>query len=119
MKITRNELKNMISETLNSEMSVLLEYPNQASAGTKLSAPVPIVGQEQEGPHTKDPAEYGDEAAKRSLFHMTAQAQQLHDMIQPEDGLADWILDDINKAAEHLEKAFKTLMYDKDHPEGR
>ena len=108
MKITRNELKNMIAETLNSERSVLLEMPE-----------MPVVGQEQQGPHTKEPEEYGDEAAKRSLFHMTAQSQQLHDMIQPDDGLADWILDEISQASTHLEKAFKALIYDKQNPAGR
>ena len=108
MKITRNELKNMVSEALNNGLSVLLEMPE-----------MPVVGQEQEGPHTKEPEEYGDEAAKRSLFHMTAQAQQLHDMIQPDDGLADWILDEISQASTHLEKAFKALIYDKRNPEGR
>tara|TARA_R110000824_G_scaffold20300_4_gene76745 strand:- start:672 stop:998 length:327 start_codon:yes stop_codon:yes gene_type:complete len=108
MKITRNELKNMISDALSSERSMLLEMPERS-----------VVGQEQEGPHTKAPEEYGDEAAKRSLFHMTAQAQQLHDMIQPDDGLADWILDEIGQATDHLEKAFKALMYDKQNPEGR
>jgi ParB-like chromosome segregation protein Spo0J len=108
MKITRNELKNMIAETLNSERSVLLEMPEG-----------PIVGQEQEGSYTKAPTEYGDEDAKRSLFHMGAQAQQLHDMIQPDDGLAPEILDSIKQSADLLEKAFKALTYDKQNPVGR
>tara|TARA_R110002110_G_scaffold117069_1_gene289445 strand:+ start:1652 stop:1978 length:327 start_codon:yes stop_codon:yes gene_type:complete len=108
MKITRNELKNMIVETLNSARSVLLEMPE-----------APIVGQEQEGSYTKAPTEYGDEAAKRSLFHMGAQAQQLHDMIQPDDGLAPEILDSIKQSADLLEKAFKALTYNKQNPEGR
>jgi ParB-like chromosome segregation protein Spo0J len=108
MKITRNELKNMIAETLNRERSVLLEMPE-----------APIVGQEQEGSYTKAPTEYGDEAAKRSLFHMGAQAQQLHDMIQSDDGLAPEILDNIKQSADLLEKAFKALTYDKQNPKGR
>lgn len=108
MKITRTELKNMIAETLNSERSVLLEMPE-----------VPIVGQEQEGSYTKAPTEYGDEDAKRSLFHMGAQSQQLHDMIQPDDGLAPEIRDNIKQSADLLEKAFKALTYEKQNPEGR
>jgi ParB-like chromosome segregation protein Spo0J len=108
MKITRTELKNMIAEALNSERSVLLEMPE-----------VPIVGQEQEGSYTKDPTEYGDEDAKRSLFHMGAQSQQLHDMIQPDDGVAPEILDNIKQSAALLEKAFKALTYDKQNPAGR
>jgi|TARA_R110000751_G_scaffold305915_1_gene423274 ParB-like chromosome segregation protein Spo0J len=108
MKITRNELKNMIAETLNSARSVLLEMPE-----------MPIVGQEQEGSYTKAPTEYGDEDAKRSLFHMGAQSQQLHDMIQPDDGLAPEIRDNIKQSADLLEKAFKALTYEKQNPEGR
>lgn len=108
MKITRNELKGMISEVLNTELSVLLEAPD-----------VPIVGQEQEGSYTKAPTEYGDEDAKRSLFHMGAQAQQLHDMIQPDDGVTKEILDSIKQSADLLEKAFKALTYDKQNPAGR
>ncbi len=108
MKITRNELKNMIAETLNSERSVLLEMPEG-----------PIVGQEQEGSYTKAPTEYGDEDAKRSLFHMGAQSQQLHDMIQPDDGLDPEILNNIKQSADLLEKAFKALTYDKQNPVGR
>jgi hypothetical protein len=118
MKITRNELKNMISEALNSELSVLLEAPDVPAAAYQRQE-VPIVGQEQEGSYTKAPTEYGDEDAKRSLFHMGAQAQQLHDMIQSDDGLAPEILDSINHAADLLEKAFKALMYDKQNPAGR
>jgi hypothetical protein len=108
MKITRNELKNMIAETLNSTRSVLLEMPE-----------VPIVGQEQEGSYTKAPTEYGDEDAKRSLFHMGAQSQQLHDMIQPDDGLTPEILGNIKQSADLLEKVFKALTYDKQNPKGR
>ena len=108
MKITRTELKNMIAEASNSERSVLLEMPE-----------VPIVGQEQEGSYTKDPTEYGYEDAKRSLFHMGAQSQQLHDMIQPDDGLAPEIRDNIKQSADLLEKAFKALTYEKQNPGGR
>tara|TARA_R110000824_G_scaffold73866_2_gene187975 strand:+ start:829 stop:1155 length:327 start_codon:yes stop_codon:yes gene_type:complete len=108
MKITRQQLKALILEEMNSGNSLLLEMPEGS-----------IVGQEQTGDYTKDPSEYGDEAAKRALFHMTAQAQQMHDMIQSNDGLEDWMLDDINKAAKCLERAFKALMYDKQNPEGK
>ena len=95
-------------QALNSERSVLLEMPE-----------VPIVGQEQEGSYTKAPTEYGDEDAKRSLFHMGAQSQQLHNMIQPDDGLAPEIRDNIKQSADLLEKAFKALTYEKQNPEGR
>jgi len=50
---------------------------------------------------------------------MGAQSQQLHDMIQPDDGLAPEILDNIKQSADLLEKAFKALTYDKQNPKGR
>ena len=118
MKITRNELKNMISESINDGLSVLLEAPDVPPEAHKRQN-VPIVGQEQEGSYTKAPTEYGDEDAKRSLFHMGAQSQQLHDMIQPDDGVAPEILNNIKQSAALLEKAFKALTYDKQNPVGR
>jgi hypothetical protein len=107
MKISKNELKKMIAEELNGS-SVLLEMPTG-----------PIVGQEQTGPYTKDPDGYEGEMAKRSLYHMAAQAQQLHDLIQDNENLKPWVAAKITKAADYLEKAFKAITYDKQNPEGR
>ena len=107
MKISKNELKKMIAEELNSS-SVLLEMPTG-----------PIVGQEQTGPYTKDPDRYEGEMARRSLYHMAAQAQQLHDMLTDDENLKPWVAAKITKAADYLEKAFKAITYDKQNPEGR
>ena len=107
MKISKNELKKMIAEELNGS-SVLLEMPTG-----------PIVGQEQTGPYTKDPDGYEGEMAKRSLYHMAAQAQQLHDLVQDNENLKPWVAAKITKAADYLEKAFKAITYDKQNPEGR
>ena len=107
MKISKNELKKMIAEEMSSS-SVLLEMPTG-----------PIVGQEQTGPYTKDPDGYEGEMAKRSLYHMAAQAQQLHDLIQDNENLKPWVAAKITKAADYLEKAFKAITYDKQNPEGR
>jgi hypothetical protein len=107
MKISKNELKKMIAKELNGS-SVLLEMPTG-----------PIVGQEQTGPYTKDPDGYEGEMARRSLYHMAAQAQQLHDMILDDENLKPWVQAKITKAADYLEKAFKAITYDKQNPEGR
>jgi hypothetical protein len=107
MKISKNELKKMIAEELNGS-SVLLEMPTG-----------PIVGQEQTGPYTKDPDGYEGEMARRSLYHMAAQAQQLHDMLTDDENLKPWVQAKITKAADYLEKAFKAISYDKQNPEGR
>ena len=108
MKITRSQLKQLIAESISESQSVLLEMPQP-----------PIVGQEQTGDYTKDPDGYEGEMAKRSLFHMAAQAQQLHDLIMEDENLEPWVQAKITKAADYLEKAFKAIMYEKDNPRGR
>ena len=105
MKITRLALKELIAEAIQESDSPLLESP--------------IVGQEQEGDYTKDPDGYEGEMAKRSLFHMAAQAQQLHDILMDDENLEPWVQEKISKAADYLEKAFKAIKYEKDNPRGR
>ena len=119
MKISRKALKELITEELNNKNSVLLEQPMIRIPRSAEAQTNPIVGQEQEGDYTKSPDEYGDEVARRSLFHMGAQAQQLHDMIREDVGLQPWVLDEIKKASVALEKVFKALTYDKQNPVGR
>lgn len=110
MKISKKQLMKMIQEERgNYNESVLLEAPGQP----------PIVGQEQKGDYTKDPDGYEGEMAKRSLFHMAQQAQQLHDMIREDENLEPWVQAKITKAADYLEKAFKAISYDKGPGKGR
>ena len=104
MKIIQEE-RGLIDE------SILLEAPGEPQA--------PIVGQEQKGDYTKDPDGYEGEMAKRALFHMSQQSQQLHDMLQGDENLEPWVQDKISKAADYLEKAFKAVTYDKGPGQGR
>jgi len=108
MKITRPQLKKLIVETIQQEQAILLEMPHS-----------PIVGQEQERNKEAghDDGHSGDEA-KRSLFHMSQQAQQLHDMLQGDENLEPWVYDKILKAADSLEKVFKAITYDKGPGQG-
>ena len=108
MKISRNELQELIKEVITADQSVLLEGPGAS-----------IVGQEQTGDYDKDPDGYEGEMAKRSLYHMSQQAQQLHDMLKGDENLEPWVQDKITKAADYLEKAFKSITYDRQNPEGR
>jgi hypothetical protein len=108
MKISRNQLHALIQEVVAESQSVLFEAPEDS-----------LVGQEQTGDYTKDPEEYGAEAARKHLFHMGAQSQQLHDMLGGDEKLEPKIVGLINTAASSLEKAFKAITYDKQHPEGR
>jgi len=107
MKITRTELKDLIREAVEEEGSILLEMPQP-----------PIVGQEQTGDYTKDPDGYEGEMAKRSLYHLATQAQQLHDMLREDENLEPWVQSKITKAADYIEAAFKAITYDKQNPRG-
>jgi len=106
MSISRKQLKALILKEVKKVQNVLLEMPD-----------VPIVGQEQTGDHTKDPDDYDGELAKRSLYHLARQADQLHDMIMQDDNLEPWVSEKISLAADYLEKAFKAITYDKQNPE--
>lgn len=106
MKINKSQLQQLIQEVAASQ-SVLLEQPRP-----------PIIGQEQTGHYTKNSDEYEGEDTKRSLFHMSSQAQQLHDMIGEDEKLEPWARAAIVKATDNLEKVFKSLMYDKQNPRG-
>jgi len=108
MPITIEALRKLVIKEIKNSQSVLIESPLDS-----------IVGQEQTGDHDKDPSEYGAEKARRSLYHMGAQAQQLHDMLQVDDKMDPEVEADIAKSAELLEKVFKVLTYSKQHPEGR
>jgi len=105
MKISKKELKKMIAEELNGS-SVLLEMP-------KMNMMDPASNYE------KDPDGYEGSMAKRSLYHMAAQAQQLHDMLHDDENLEPWVAAKITKAADYLEKAFKAISYDKGPGRGK
>ena len=106
MKISKKELKKMIAEELNGS-SVLLEMPqmNQLDPASNN--------------YEKDPDGYEGNMAKRSLYHMAAQAQQLHDMLQDDENLEPWVAAKITKAADYLEKAFKSISYEKGPGRGK
>ena len=103
MKITKAQLKDMISEELNNS-SMLLEMPQQP---------------QQAPAHDKDPDGYEGEMARKSLYHMGAQAQQLHDMLMDDENLEPWVQAKITKAADYLEQAFKAITYEKGPGQGK
>tara|TARA_R100001126_G_C4742287_1_gene108977 strand:- start:133 stop:453 length:321 start_codon:yes stop_codon:yes gene_type:complete len=105
MKISKKELKKMIAEELNGS-SVLLEMPQMNMMDPASN-------------YEKDPDGYEGSMAKRSLYHMAAQAQQLHDMLHDDENLEPWVAAKITKAADYLEKAFKAISYDKGPGRGK
>jgi len=88
MKLTRKSLKNLISETIREQNSLLLEMP--------------------EG---RDVQNEGD-ALKKELFHMSQKAQQLHDMLADEADLEPWVQAKITKASAMVGAVFDHLMYE-------
>ena len=105
MKITREALKQLILESIRERDSLLLEMPERE-------------GTNNGGNYIEDSDEDGGEVVRRSLFHMSQQAQQLHDMLKGVDKLEPWVQASITKAADNLEEAFKAITYDKQNPEG-
>tara|TARA_Y100000310_G_scaffold168032_2_gene168087 strand:- start:13700 stop:14038 length:339 start_codon:yes stop_codon:yes gene_type:complete len=112
MKITRSALKVLISKQIAETNSVLLESPWGGSSPMVQADP----GDQEQGP---DSTPDDRELARQSLFHMAQQANQLHDMLQGDEGLEKWVKDKISMATKGLEEVFKAITYDKQNPEGR
>ena len=110
MKITRKELKELIAESIRESQSMLLEFPVQGAA--------PRMGPNAPD-YDKDPDEAEGSEARKSLYHMSAQATQLHSMLADDENLKPWVQDKITKAADYLESVFKHITYDKQNPAGR
>jgi|TARA_A100000172_G_scaffold20201_1_gene11346 hypothetical protein len=112
MKITKDELKQLIAEAISEKNSILLEMPLGSSSGTKMHAL-------DNHPTEKDPDGYEGHMAKKSLYFMARQADQLHDMIVDDENLEPWVQAKITKAADYLTSAFEAITYEKDNPKGR
>ena len=115
MKITRNQLQELIKEVALEKQSILLEMPGLSTVGSKMGANDP----KTDDPKGEDPAGDDGEMVKRSLYHMSQQAQQLHDMLHGDENLEEWVRTKITKAADSLETAFKAIVYDKGPGRGR
>ena len=92
MKISRSELETLIENMLKEESTTLLETPG---AGQQIPA-----GSDREGG-----------LAKQKLFHMSQQAQQLHDMLVDDQELEGWGQDKISSAAKDLRAIFDHIVY--------
>lgn len=91
--------------------SILLEFPN----GNSVPRMGPNAPQDEDAPD-KD-AE--GSMARKNLYHMGAQANQLHAMLADNENLEPWVQDKITKAADYLNSVFRHVTYDKQNPEGR
>ena len=105
MKITRNQLKRLISEEMRRTSSVLLEMPLGATTGTKMGALEP------DG--SGAPRELDEESVKQQLFHIAAQASQLESMMADDEELSEDVRTKIEQASKNMNSAFRTIMSDK------
>jgi hypothetical protein len=110
MKITRKQLKELISEEAAIVSSPLLEMPMNSTTGSRMHA---------REPKGEDPSGNEGEMSKRALYHMSQQAQQLHDVLHGDEELEPWVQEKITKAGAYLEEAFKAILYDKGPGQGR
>jgi hypothetical protein len=123
MKISKSQLKGLIMEVILENDSVLLEGPY---SGSSLKDAATFEGGTTQGTEGttpdeehSDPEENKEEMIKRALYHMSQQAQQLHDMLQGDENLEPWVQDKILKSSKTLEAAFKAITYDKGPGQGR
>jgi|TARA_R110000824_G_scaffold188314_2_gene369646 hypothetical protein len=108
-KITRQGLGELIAEELASSRSVLLESPPQMG-----SSPVnqPVMNSMGPGDASKSAVGAGT-GSRQLLYHMSQQAQQLHDMMTDNEELSHECCSRIKQAAKALEVTFKIITYDK------
>jgi hypothetical protein len=117
MKISRSILKDLIIEEVNRSRSVLLEEPRMMQRGYRSQSEQRPVG--YRSLKDKDPEGYDGEVSKQALYHMSQQAQQLHDMLKGDENLKPEVQDKISRAANDLEEVFKSIMYDKGPGQGK
>ncbi len=111
MKLSKSNLIKLIQEVKASQESILLEMPAHSTTGAAMGA--------RDNVPAKDPDGYEGHMAKKSLYHMARQADQLHDMLMDDQNLEPWVQAKITKAADYLKAAFESITYEKDNPKGR
>tara|TARA_R110000751_G_scaffold282988_1_gene386301 strand:- start:557 stop:901 length:345 start_codon:yes stop_codon:yes gene_type:complete len=114
MKITREELQDLIVEEIQQSKSILLEMPMGATSGSKMGALDPDSGYDTDLDTERD-----GKACRSNLFHLSAQAQQLHDLLSDDEKLDLEIESAVKKAAASIEQVFKLITYQRHNPKGQ
>ena len=100
MKLTKNNLDQLIQKMLLEYNSALIETPT-----TEMVRPL------EQGSLSKNDREGG--IMKQQLFHMAQQANQLHDMLHDADNVEEWVQEKVSGAAKDLRSVFDHLIYNK------
>ena len=105
MKITRSELKKLISEEVAQSSSILLEMPASSTTGMSMGG--------LDNVNTGDPEEAADETTMH-LFHVINQAQTLHAMLAVHSApeIDPEMKKYITRAYKLIDRVFKTLTHE-------
>lgn len=112
MKITREQLKQLVSETIRKERGILLETET-------MSAPYQHPGDRGSSGQRTDDADPNRQETEdvlktlQDLYHLGEKATQLHDMLCNENRLEDDVTKDITSAAETIGQLFDRVLYEK------
>ena len=112
MKLSRQELQNLIKEVRHEQKSVLLEMPIMSTTGSKMGARDPRREEDNLDDHS-------DSRSVQDLYLMARKLDQLHDMLKADEGLDPDVREEIDNLNQRVTQLLDDLVYDKQNPEGR
>ena len=115
MKITREQLKHLIAETIREERGVLLEmepmsgnYEHPGDQGVSGAQRPQYDGRELHRQETEDLLK-----VLQDLYHLGQKSSQLHDMLCNEDRLEPEVVEKITLASDAIGHLFDSVLYEK------
>jgi len=108
MKITREQLKNLIIEEVKTKQSMLLEMPGDDGLGLY------TYSEEDKETSEERMEEHND---VRNLYLMARKLDQLHDILKSKEDLNDEVRLEIRKINKNVTELLDAAVYDKDNPE--
>tara|TARA_Y100000310_G_C20459152_1_gene704478 strand:+ start:160 stop:525 length:366 start_codon:yes stop_codon:yes gene_type:complete len=115
MKITREQLKQLIAETIREERGVLLEMEPMSGA---YEHPGDRAGPGAERPQHDGRDRHREETEDllkilQDLYHLGQKSSQLHDMLCNEDRLEPEVVEKITLASDAIGQLFDSVLYEK------
>ena len=108
MKITREQLKNLIIEEVKHKKSMLLEMPGGDDRDL-------YTYKEEEKETDEDRME--EHMDVRNLYLMARKLDQLHDILRSQEDLSDEVRLEIRQINKRVTLLLDSAIYDKDNPE--
>jgi hypothetical protein len=110
MKITREQLKQLVSEVIRKEQGILLEA-EPMSGGYSHPGDVHTRGDMGADPGREETADVLK--TLQDLYHLGEKATQLHDMLCNENRLEPDVIESITLASDAIGKLFDSILYEK------